>query len=323
MADGGRFATGFAIVGFLVLILGYTYMQENAYTLEDVTFNQVKSDAIEAFLNIDDLSIGQIQAYATDKIREIALTDEFGNKVAVYLPPSPPIDTSAFDQFGISDYMIQLSEAYDILKTYPEIGLLLPDFIDFDEWIKEPENQELLIRNDIFIHEKKLQKFEIDNPSYGIGSVADGTVGEVTTKISSGGLGTDWKYRLLSNNNPSGLPLVYIGEAIVVAGKIKMVDPTCTEDCPQYVRTFHYWRGEFTKIDGTPEGKFLYATPARMKTSLNGDWDVKIQTGYKTPFHSLGTYQLKINTATADEPPRPFIFTVQFQIVQDPSRLVE
>lgn len=322
MADGGRIGTGFAIIGAMVLLVGYFYLQENDIGIEELSFGQVRADALEAFVNLEDLSIGEIQAYATEKIKQLSITDEFGNSISVYLPPSAPPSANDIDTFRVSDSMIALKEAYDILKSYPNIAGFLPDFIDFDEWISQPENQELLEKEDIFTHEKKLQKFHIENPSFGIGEEAIGSEVEVITSISSGGLGTDWKYRILSNNNPDGIPLVYLGENIVVAGKIKIVDPTCTKDCPTYIKGRHYYRGEFTKIDGTPEGKFLYATKAREQTSINGDWGIKLSTGNKTPFYQVSTYELQIHTATADEPPRPFIFTVQFQVIDDPSKIV-
>lgn len=323
MAEYGRIGAGIGIIGLLSLVIVFVWMQENNYALEDVTFGQVKSDALEAFVNLDDLSIGEIQAYATDRIKQIALTDEFGNSVAVYLPPSSPISQNTIDEFRVADSILELKEAYDILKNYPSIAGFLPEFDSFDDWIAKPENQELLAKEDIFKHETKLQKFQIDNPSFGIGAQANGTEVEVTTNIGSGGLGSNYKYRILSNNNPSGLPLVFLGENIVVAGKIKIVDPTCKRDCPTYINGPHYYRGEFKKIDGTEDGIFLYATKAREQTSISGDWGIKLNTGNKTPFYELGTYELKINTATADEPPRPFIFTIQFQIVEDPDKVRE
>lgn len=323
MGEGGRIAGGVLIVGGLIVLIGFIWMQENNYDLEDVTFGQVKSDALEAFVNLEDMSIGEIQAYATDRIKQIALTDEFGNSVAVYLPPSSPISENAIDQFRVADSIVELKEAYDILQQYPSIAGFLPEFDDFGDWISEPENQELLGKEDIFKHETKLQKFQVDTPSFGIGAQVNGTEVDVTTNISSGGLGSDYKYRILSNNNPSGLPLVYLGENIVVAGKIKIVDPTCKKDCPTYINGPHYYRGEFKKIDGTEDGKFLYATKAREQTSISGDWGIKLNTGNKTPFYELGTYELQIHTATADDPPRPFIFTIQFQLVEDPSKVRE
>lgn len=274
----GNLGTGFAILGALAIFVTIAFYYED----------------------VEDLSVGDVKIYADAAIKKLALIDEIGNEIAVFLPPSAPLTAQLSGD--------SLPTSIETTNPTLGVGTALENPVD-----DCPEGSIWSLKEQGCINEFGLSEEQINELSLENEEAVKKWEDQVSAYVERFGRDEDNQYRILSNNNPDGLPYVILGERVIVTGQIRLVDPVkTTPDAPVYIPGPHYYRAEITY-----NNDFIYATHPRSETDINGNWEIKINTaeGANAPIQKLGIYNIEINTSTAQTPPQPIVFHVQFEVV--------